>query len=393
VHDATTTTKSFVGEAMWKKVQGATTTLYLPSMRIEGAGLVRKSYGTFAERDTDGTLKFYHGDHLGSSTLVTNASGAVVHRQAYKPYGEDLVAAAPGNFTPKYQFNFKEKEADGTGFYDYGARLYNPATGRWLSADSSDVDGFNRYAYAKNNPLFYKDSTGHWNEPWYVTAALYLVAGPMAPTVQAAIHPVATYNALGEAAATVMFAPFAAPGPNGQAGLVSYKNVSTLTIVKSGVVYATIAAGPSIGTAIEGSLAEGRAVAAHNARVLTSREYQNALGNESYGGNAGTSGNKSLAAVNVQLDAQGRIVAVGNDVTPAEAATARAAIRHSMEINHDPLSVTAGFHDVVAGEGASASHVYALGQVGARTFPETTTVIAPRPEVPVISSDVEGTIH
>jgi len=159
-YGAAKTTKAFVGEAMWRKVQGATTTTYLPSMRLEN-GLARKFFGSFAERDTDGSLKFYHGDHLGSSTLVTDASGNVVHRQAYKPYGEDIVAVAPGPFTPKFQFDFKEKEADGTGFYDYGARLYNPATGRWLSADSSTRDGLNRYAYVRNNPLFYVDPTGH----------------------------------------------------------------------------------------------------------------------------------------------------------------------------------------------------------------------------------------
>src|SRR5262249_6467811 len=54
---------------------------------------------------------------------------------------------------------FKEKDA--AGLYDYGARLYNPATGRWLSADASSKDGLNRYAYVRNNPLAYIDSTGH----------------------------------------------------------------------------------------------------------------------------------------------------------------------------------------------------------------------------------------
>jgi RHS repeat-associated protein len=164
-HGSNTTTKSFEGESMWKKVVVAgsttTTTYYLPSMRVEN-GLYRKYFGTFAERDpADGTLKFYHGDHLGSSTAVTNSSAAVVHRQAYTPYGEDIVTSPPGPFIPKYQFNFKERETEGTGFYDYGARIYNPATGRWLSPDTSTADGLNRYTYVKNNPLFYNDHSGH----------------------------------------------------------------------------------------------------------------------------------------------------------------------------------------------------------------------------------------
>jgi RHS repeat-associated protein len=159
---STVTTKSFLGESLWKKVQGTTTTYYLPSMRVEN-GLYRKSYGVFAERDTDKSLKFYHGDHLGSSVLVTNASGTPVHRQAHKPYGEDIVSV--GSFTPKYQFTFKEREGDNSGLYDYGARMYDPMIGRWLSSDSSDADGLNRYAYVRNNPLRYIDPTGHQSVP------------------------------------------------------------------------------------------------------------------------------------------------------------------------------------------------------------------------------------
>jgi RHS repeat-associated protein len=165
---ATSTTKKFfLGESLWKKIQGTTTTFYLPSMRIEsGAAQPHKYFADFAERDVDGSLKFYHSDHLGSSTLVTNASGTVIHRAAYMPYGGDrsVVNYTPAyteSFTPKYQFNFKEKEQDGTGFYDYGARVFNPATGRWLSADSNIADGSNRYAYVLNNPLGYNDPTGH----------------------------------------------------------------------------------------------------------------------------------------------------------------------------------------------------------------------------------------
>jgi RHS repeat-associated protein len=157
--------KWFVGEAEWKKVEGGTTTYYLPSLRNEGGGY-RKYYGSFAERDwTDrtsctvnaklGCLKFYHSDHLGSSAVATTSTGTPVYRHSYWPYGGDR--SIVGSFTPKYQFNFKEKDA--SGFYDYGARMYNDVTGRWLSADSVLTEA--AYAYANNNPLFYTDPTGH----------------------------------------------------------------------------------------------------------------------------------------------------------------------------------------------------------------------------------------
>jgi RHS repeat-associated protein len=169
VKGGTTVTKSFFGEELWKRVEPTKTTYFLPSERLEGTK-IRKYYGSFAERDPDdgNQLKFYHGDHLGSSTLVTN-DGNVVHRAAYYPYGEKPdgterldTASFPFKFKPKYQFNFKEKEdpADG-GFYDYGARLYNPRTGRFLSADSATADGYNRYAYVRDNPLRFRDPNGH----------------------------------------------------------------------------------------------------------------------------------------------------------------------------------------------------------------------------------------
>ena len=159
----TTTNKYFFGELLVKKVQGSTTTYYLPSLRVEN-GLARKYFAMFAERDpSDNTLKFYHNDHLGSATLVSDSTGKIVRRAAYKPYGEDRVVPV-ATFTPKYQFTFKERELDGTSFYDCGARLFNPATGRWLSADTSDIDGLNRYAYTANNPLRYTDPTGHYKQ-------------------------------------------------------------------------------------------------------------------------------------------------------------------------------------------------------------------------------------
>ena len=151
--------KSFIGEGLWKKVEPGLTTYYLPGLRLEN-NQYRKFYASFAERSPDGTFNFYHNDHLGSASLVTSQDGTPLRRQAYMPYGADRFLSNPGNFTARYQFNFKEKESD---FYDYGARLYNPATGRWLSADSFLIDGLNRYSYVRNQPLRYRDETGNWS--------------------------------------------------------------------------------------------------------------------------------------------------------------------------------------------------------------------------------------
>ena len=167
---------NYVGEVRWKKQEAGSVTYYLPAMRVED-GAFRKFFGSFAERSPDGRLRFYHNDHLGSAALITDGTSCVVERRAYWPYGEDRqVTDGPcgGGFTPRYTFTFKEK--DSSGLFDFGARSYDPATGRFVSADSQG-DGPNRYAYAANNPLKYSDPTGHfaWLVFWAVFSAVVAV--------------------------------------------------------------------------------------------------------------------------------------------------------------------------------------------------------------------------
>src|SRR5262249_37195039 len=101
VVDGSTTgnTKYFVGDTLVRKDEGGTTTYYVPGMRKEG-GSWRKMYGNLAERSPDGNYRFYHSDHLGSSTLATGVSGNPQHRALYFPFGGDRTVA--GSFTPKY---------------------------------------------------------------------------------------------------------------------------------------------------------------------------------------------------------------------------------------------------------------------------------------------------
>ncbi|HYC59984.1 MAG TPA: RHS repeat-associated core domain-containing protein [Thermoanaerobaculia bacterium] len=165
------TEKSFLGEAVWKKVEQGVTTYYLPSMRVEN-GMARKYYGAYAERfeqPGDRQLRFYHPDPLGNTTVMTDQFGKPIRRASYLPWGQDRGVQPfferPGGivvpaFAPKLQFNFKERDA--TGFYDYGARIYNPLTGRWLSPDTAPEERLHRYTYVRNNPLTMTDPTGHW---------------------------------------------------------------------------------------------------------------------------------------------------------------------------------------------------------------------------------------
>ena len=137
-------------------------------------------------RDTDGDgledgvdpaprtgVVFRHGDHLGSSVLVTKASGSgealVLSRAVYAPYG-GAVGAAP----PERGFNGRQRDG-ATGLYDYGARWYDPATGRFLQPDSFVPDPLrpatlNRYAYAEGGPVDRTDPSGHASISFHVFA-------------------------------------------------------------------------------------------------------------------------------------------------------------------------------------------------------------------------------
>ena len=98
-------------------------------------------------------------DHLGSVRLVVNASnGNILQRMDYDTWGKVLSDTNPG-FQP---FGFAGGIYDqDTGLVKFGARDYDPETGRWISKDPIRFDGgINLYAYANNDPVNYTDPTG-----------------------------------------------------------------------------------------------------------------------------------------------------------------------------------------------------------------------------------------
>jgi RHS repeat-associated protein len=75
---------------------------------------------------------------------------------------------------------FTGQKADGTGLLYYNARYYDPQLGTFLSPDTVVPDAgtvidYNRFLYARGNPLRYNDPSGHC--PWCITAAIGGVAG------------------------------------------------------------------------------------------------------------------------------------------------------------------------------------------------------------------------
>jgi RHS repeat-associated protein len=108
-------------------------------------------------------VHFLHSDHLGSTSLTTDATGAVVAQTRYLPYGQEhwTHGAARTDFT----FTGQRAEA-GFGLLDYNARYYSPQLGRFISPDTivpepGNPQSFNRYSYVRNNPLKFRDPTGY----------------------------------------------------------------------------------------------------------------------------------------------------------------------------------------------------------------------------------------
>jgi RHS repeat-associated protein len=111
----------------------------------------------------DGVLSYILGDHLGSTSIVTDASGNLISQTKYKAWGE--VRYESGASPTEYQFTSQYSHAGEFGLLFYNARFYDPALGRFVSPDTiipnnQGVQAWDRYAYVNNNPIAYNDPTG-----------------------------------------------------------------------------------------------------------------------------------------------------------------------------------------------------------------------------------------
>ena len=77
---------------------------------------------------------YYHSDHLGSTSYITDQQANVTQYDAYLPYGELLVDEHSSSADLPYKFNGKELDEE-TGLYYYGARYMNPVTSMWYGVD------------------------------------------------------------------------------------------------------------------------------------------------------------------------------------------------------------------------------------------------------------------
>lgn len=116
-------------------------------------------------------LEYFLGDHLGSTSLTTDATGAKISEMRYTPWGElryswtdPNLNTTPAYELPDYTYTGQRSYTADFGLMFYNARWYDPSLGRFAQADSIvalDLQGLDRYAYVSNNPIKYSDPTGH----------------------------------------------------------------------------------------------------------------------------------------------------------------------------------------------------------------------------------------
>jgi RHS repeat-associated protein len=128
--------------------------------------------GVSIKKKTDGSLFFILKDHLGGTSTITDGTGNVVTQQFYQPYGLDDPTGSFENELDDHKFTGQEEDTE-TGLYNYGARLYDPALGRFISPDP--VTGLNKYAYCLNNPVNAIDPTGNLTELYELYDGSYLI--------------------------------------------------------------------------------------------------------------------------------------------------------------------------------------------------------------------------
>jgi len=112
----------------------------------------------------NGTVYYLLSDHLGSTSITTDASGNKVSELKYRAWGE--VRYSSGAPVTDYTFTGQYSNVDDFGLMYYGARWYDPSIAHFSQPDSIIPDQYNpldwnRYSYARYNPIKFTDPSGH----------------------------------------------------------------------------------------------------------------------------------------------------------------------------------------------------------------------------------------
>ena len=124
-------------------------------------------YGYIPNDTTKEETFFYHSDHLGSTSYITDDHANITQYDAYLPYGELLVDEHSSSEELPYKFNGKQFD-DETGLYYYGARYMNPMASIWYGVDplAEKYTTTGGYVYTLDNPVRLIDPNGNWSWSW-----------------------------------------------------------------------------------------------------------------------------------------------------------------------------------------------------------------------------------
>ncbi|MBR1201849.1 MULTISPECIES: RHS repeat domain-containing protein [unclassified Bradyrhizobium] len=116
------------------------------------------------------TTRYFHTDHLGSISVITDETGTIVERLSYDAWGKrrnaDGSDDTAGSITSQTTRGFTgEEELSVAGLVHLNGRVYDPLLARFTSADPTVTDpmnaqGWNRYSYVGNDPLAFTDPNG-----------------------------------------------------------------------------------------------------------------------------------------------------------------------------------------------------------------------------------------
>ena len=118
-------------------------------------------YGYIPNDTTKEETFFYHSDHLGSTSYITDDHANITQYDAYLPYRELLVDEHSSSEDLPYKFNGKQFDEE-TGLYYYGARYMDPKISMWLGVDPlmEKYPNVTGYCYTMDNPIKFIDPNG-----------------------------------------------------------------------------------------------------------------------------------------------------------------------------------------------------------------------------------------
>jgi RHS repeat-associated protein len=123
-----------------------------------------------ARIQSDGIVRYYQQDALGSIIALTDENGNIKTTYSYDPFGNVTVTGEASD----NPFQYTGRENDNTGLYYYRARYYSPELQRFISEDPLRLrEGSNFYHYVWNNPVLFLDPTGEKCQPGASSSQVY----------------------------------------------------------------------------------------------------------------------------------------------------------------------------------------------------------------------------